>query len=402
MLLNAVAPNVGQSTLLHVHDSNTRYNFLVDTGAAISLLPPSRYDKKFIATTDSLRAANGTSIKTFGQRTVTIRLGSRNMTWRFTVADVTQPILGTDFLCHHHLLVDMSHRRLMDAKTFETFHVSAAPDFAFCVHTIHDANLNDFERLLMDHPALLRPTFSGSLPAHGIQHYIQTTGPPVHARARRLPPEKLAVARREFDQMEQMGIVRRCNSPWSSPLHVAPKSDGGWRPCGDYRRLNAATIDDRYPVPNIQDFTSNLSDKTIFSKIDLVRGYHQVPVAEEDIKKTAVITPFGLYEFLRMPFGLKNAAQAFQRLMDLICTGLTNVFVYLDDILIASTDNEQHVKDLTELFKRLESNGLVVNRRKCVFGVKSIEFLAHQVSASGIAPLEAKVDAVRNSPSLPR
>ena len=84
--------------------------------------------------------------------------------------------------------------------------------------------------------------------------------------------------------------------------------------------------------------------------------------------------------------------------MDWICTSLANVFVYLDDILIASMDNEQHVKDLTELFKRLESNGLVVNRRKCVFGVKSIEFLGHQVSASGIAPLEAKVGAVRNFP----
>ena len=118
------------------------------------------------------------------------------------------------------------------------------------------------------------------------------------------------------------------NSPWSSPLHVVPKKDGSWRPCGDYRSLNDITTPDRYPVPNILDFPARLAKCKVFLKVDLVRGYHQIPVKEVDIPKTAVITPIGLYEFLRMPFGLKNAAQAFQRLMHTVCRGLDFVFVY--------------------------------------------------------------------------
>ena len=94
-----------------------------------------------------------------------------------------------------------------------------------------------------------------------------------------------------------MGIVRRSNSPWSSPLHIAAKQYGGWRTCGDYRRLNDTTVPDRYPITHIQDLSSLLAEKNVFPKIDLVRGYHQIPVASEDIAKTVIITPLGLYEF---------------------------------------------------------------------------------------------------------
>ena len=196
--------------------------------------------------------------------------------------------------------------------------------------------------------------------------------------------------------MEAMGIVRRSKSSWASPLHVVAKSDRGWRPCGDYRRLNNVTVDDRYPVPRLQDFTANLQGKSVFSKVDLVRGYHQIPMSPEDVQKTAVITPFGLYEFLCMPFGLKNAALAFQRLVDTVCRGLQGVFVYLDDILIASTSNTQHQEDLKVMFKCLEEHGLVTNSKKCVFGTPAVRFLGHSVDSSGISPLPEKVQTVRD------
>ena len=176
---------------------------------------------------------------------------------------------------------------------------------------------------------------------------------------------KLAAAKAEFQKMEAAGIIRCSDSPWASPLHMVPKPDGSWRPCGDYRQLNNITRPDRYSLPNIRDFTNNLHGCTVFSKLDLVKGYHQVPMDPQDVCKTAIVTPFGLIEFLSMPFGLKNAAQTFQRLMDRIFRGLPFVFIYLDDVLVASTNRRSHLKHLRVVLDLLCQNGLVLNLEKC-------------------------------------
>ena len=161
-----------------------------------------------------------------------------------------------------------------------------------------------YGKLLAEFPPLVRPTLQVTAVQHGKQNFIPTSGPPLRARARHLPPDKLRIARDEFKKIEELGIIRRSDSQWSSPLQTVPKPDRSWRPCGDFRRLNDVTTPDRYPLPHIQDFTANLSGSTIFSKIDFIRGYYQVLVHPVDIPKTAITTPFGLFEFLRMPFGL--------------------------------------------------------------------------------------------------
>ena len=130
-----------------------------------------------------------------------------------------------------------------------------------------------------------------------------------------------------------------------------------------------------------------------------MKGYHQIPVAPDDVRKTGIITPFGLFIFPRTPFGLKNAGQDFQRLMDSILGDIPRVYVYIDDILVASETPEQHLKDLENVFKILSDNGLVVQRSKCILGRASLEFLGYHVDANGIAPLPTRVEAIREVPA---
>ena len=355
-----------------------------------------------------LQAANGSRIKCYGVRQMPIHLPGRRLSFPITIADVKQPILGADFLAKNYLAPNHRDGTLIDLKDMSTIKV----DFenkATPIRVNHVAQATSPYYKLLDEkfPNLSNPTFQVKEVNHGVFHYIPTEGPPVQARARKLDPEKLSVAKAEIDKLVELGVCERGKSDWSSPLLVTTKPCnspctcetqkpcGGWRVCGDYRRLNTLTTDDRYPVRNLQDFNADLRGKTIFSKVDLLKGYHQIPVNPADVKKTAVITPFGLFLFPRCPFGLKNAGQDFQRLMDKILGEIPHVFVYLDDILIASASQEEHLHDLKTVFSILEENGLVVNRKKCILGEASIEFLGHICDAHGIKPLPCKVEAIR-------
>ena len=392
-----------KGSLLHVKDEILGHKWLVDGGALLSIIPPTQAQRKQGPNGLGLCAANGTKIDCFGTTEKTIMIGGRSFTFNFTIANVKQRILGSDFLAHFNLAPNHRDGSLIDLSTLvEDFGILPAT-FAKGVTSNPVTLVNEVDdpyyKLLDSFPEITTPSFTPAEVKHGVRHHIPTNGFPIQSQARKLDAEKLRVAKQEIDKLVKLGVCHRASpaeSEWASPLMVARKPCvtpctctpkvpcGGWRVCGDYRRLNAITQDDKYPVRSIHDFNAELHGKTILSKIDLMKGYHQIPVSDDDIRKTAVITPFGLFVFPRTPFGLKNAGQDFQRLMDEILGDLPRVFVYIDDILVASESLEQHLKDLEQVFKTLSSNGLVIQRSKCQLGKSSLEFLGYMVDSTGI------------------
>ncbi|GFX78929.1 transposon Tf2-9 polyprotein [Trichonephila clavipes] len=190
---------------------------------------------------------------------------------------------------------------------------------------------------------------------HSIVHYIETTSRPVTAKARRLAPDRLRIAKAKFENMITLGHMRPSKSNYASPLHMVPKKDSTeWQPVGDYHTLNAQTIKDNYSIPNILDFTSNLH--------------------------------------------VCNAAATFQRFIDEVLRNLPFVFAFVDDILVASSSPEEHLQHLQILFTHLQHYGLSLKPSKCIFGETSIKFLGFKVSESGIEPLSDRVDCILNFP----
>lgn len=320
----------------------------------------------------------------------------RPFKWKFIVAAVNKPILGADFLNHHNLIVDLKNRRLIDNVTSLAVKAPACNTNIPTVRSIDQRQ--HYHNILAEYPGTTRLTAMQLNNKHDVEHVIETTGLPIYSRARPLPPHRYHEAKREFENMMQQGLCRPSKSPWASPLHVVPKKNGDLRICGDYRRLNAVTTPDRYPIPRLRDFTHELASKTIFSTLDLNRAYQQIQVAEKDVEKTAIITPFGLFEFPRMCPGLRNAGQTFQRFIHEVLRGMNFAFPFIDDVIVASVNEEQHRQHLRQILQRFEEYGITINPSKCVFGQSQVKFLGYTVTEHGIKPPEEKIRAITDYP----
>ncbi|GJZ85637.1 putative reverse transcriptase domain-containing protein [Tanacetum coccineum] len=203
------------------------------------------------------------------------------------------------------------------------------------------------------------------------------------------------------DQMQELsdiGFIRPNSSPWGAPVLFVKKKDGSFRMCIDYRELNKLTLKNHYPLPRIVDLIDQLQGSSVYSKIDLRSGYHQLRVREGDIPKTTFKNRYGHYEFQVMPFGLTNAPAIFMDLMNRACKPYLDKFVivFIDNILIYSKnkeEHEEHLKLILELLKKVE---LYAKFSKCEFWIPKVQFLSHVIDSKGIHVDPAKIEVTKD------
>ncbi|CAM4683501.1 unnamed protein product [Lepidochelys kempii] len=248
------------------------------------------------------------------------------------------------------------------------------------------------------------PTFSATPGLTERAYHSIDTGNahPIRVHPYRVSPQAKTAIEREIQDMLQMGVIRPSGSARASPVVLVPKPDGEIRFCVDYRKLNAVTRPDNYPMPRTDELLEKLGRAQFISTLDLTKGYWQVPLDESAKERSAFITHLGLYEFNILPFGLRNAPATFQSLVDGLLAGLGEYAVaYLDDVAIFSDSWAEHLEHLQKVFESIREAGLTVKAKKCQIGLNRVTYLGHQVGQGTISPLQAKVDAIQKWP-VPR
>ena len=324
-----------------------------------------------------------------------LQIQAANLSGGTIVVHVGHPIAIMTRL--NHVQVNMINQRKLSKCISIPAVTPTAPDLSET-----DLNNNQKERvleLIQSFPDVFNEATGRT---SKIKHEIKLA---LGAQPCNLPPYRYAPARRQIieenlQEMLSQDIIVPSNSPWASPVVLAPKKDGTLRFCVDYRKLNALTIRDAYPIPRIDGTLDSLQEATFFSTLDLRTGYWQVEMDEKSSEKTDFITHKGLYEFKVMPYGLTNAPATFQRLMDIVLAGLKwqCCLVYIDDVIIYSPSFEQHLKELKKVFEALHAANLTLKASKCHFCRRETKYLGHIITPKGVKPDPTLVKSVIDFP----
>ncbi|GKA64906.1 putative reverse transcriptase domain-containing protein [Tanacetum coccineum] len=256
-------------------------------------------------------------------------------------------------------------------------------------------------------PEVFPEDLPGLPPARPVEFQIDLIpgAAPVARAPYRLAPSEMKELSEQLQELSDKGFIRPSSSPWGAPVLFVKKKDGSFRMCIDYRELNKLTVKNRYPLPRIDDLFDQLQGSSIYSKIDLRSGYHQLRVREQDIPKTAFRTRYGHYEFQVMPFGLTNAPAVFMDLMNRVCKPYLDKFVivFIDDILIYSKDKKEHEEHLKAILELLKKEKLYAKFSKCEFWIPKVQFLGHVIDSRGIHVDPAKIESIKDwaSPKTP-
>ena len=255
------------------------------------------------------------------------------------------------------------------------------------------------QQVLDQYPAIFNGKL-GQIVGAAASLQVDSTKPPRFFKARPVPYALRSKVEDELTRLQQQGVIKPVTySEWAAPIVPVVKRDGNVRICGDYKlTVNAVSTTDHYPLPRIEDIFASLSGGQTFTKLDLEHAYQQVPLTEEAQKYTTVNTHKGLFQYLRLPFGIASAPGIFQRTMETILQDLPHVCVYLDDILITGSTEKEHLSTLWEVLKRLDKAGVRLKRSKCEFMLPSMEYLGHCISKEGLQPTDGKVKALKEAP----
>lgn len=233
---------------------------------------------------------------------------------------------------------------------------------------------------------------------HAIPLKVGTEPPTV--RPYRVPHQKKAEMEKQIQELLDTSVIRHSESPYATLAILVKKKDGSWRLCIDYRKLNAQTVKNKFPIPVIEDLFDELNEAEYFIKLDLRAGYHQVRMKTEDVHKTTFRTYFGHFEYLVMPFGLTNAPATFQSLMNKVLAKYLRKFVlvFFDDILIYSRSLAEHLEHLKLVLQTLRAQQLYAKFSKCVFAAPQVEYLGHIISGKGLQTDPQKIEAAAQWP----
>ncbi|GJZ46637.1 putative reverse transcriptase domain-containing protein [Tanacetum coccineum] len=261
--------------------------------------------------------------------------------------------------------------------------------------------------IVQDFPEVFPEDLPGLPPTRQVEFQIDLVpgAAPVARAPYRLAPSEMKELSEQLKELSDKGFIRPSSSPWGAPVLFVKKKDGSFRMCIDYRELNKLTVKNRYPLPRIDDLFDQLQGSSVYSKIDLRSGYHQLRVREEDIPKTAFRTRYGHYEFQVMPFGLTNAPAVFMDLMNRVCKPYLDKFVivFIDDILIYSKSKQEHKEHLKIILELLKKEELYAKFSKCEFWIPKVQFLGHVIDSEGIHVDPAKIESIKDwtSPKSP-
>ncbi|GJT88390.1 putative reverse transcriptase domain-containing protein [Tanacetum coccineum] len=261
--------------------------------------------------------------------------------------------------------------------------------------------------IVQDFPEVFPEDLPGLPPTRQVEFQIDLVpgAAPVARAPYRLAPSEMKELSEQLQELSDKGFIRPSSSPWGAPVLFVKKKDGSFRMCIDYRELNKLTVKNRYPLPRIDDLFDQLQGSSVYSKIDLRSGYHQLRVREEDIPKTAFRTRYGHYEFQVMPFGLTNAPAVFMDLMNQVCKPYLDKFVivFIDDILIYSKNKQEHKEHLKLILELLKKEELYAKFSKCEFWIPKVQFLGHVIDSKGIHVDPAKIESIKDwaSPKSP-